>query len=303
MAMPGNRRNMHLNLKNLIDISPRKPSTDSEQYNCDKSDSGFESDSDIGDVQLCTIKNVINIVLLVKQMEAVENGELSELEDEEINKTINEVRSSDVGKLRDQLSAYVTSNSSVAFLNPPIPPGASHSQLGLNHPVLTGYLCSMCSVAVFIKDPVETRKKLESGKIKITSTNFPVFLWEDNSHNFNIDNLFEGFLCGFYIVRIMRHIFTGPSTGMGGKARGSKPNNSELNFIDQVINPVPATASTPNGRKDVPKLSELSDLEDNIEKAKKKKAVIKRGKRKAVVVNSDEKQEPQAYHRVMRRKK
>lgn len=66
---------------------------------------------------------------------------------------------------------------------------------------------------------------------------------------------------------------------------------------------VPATASTPDGRKDVPELSELSDLEDDAEKAKKKKAAIKRGKRKAVVVNSDEEQEPQAHRRVTRRKK
>ena len=34
--------------------------------------------------------------------------------------------------------------------------------------------------------------------------------------------------------QITRHIFTGPSTGMGGEARGSKPNNSELNLMDQV---------------------------------------------------------------------
>lgn len=47
-----------------------------------------------------------------------------------------------------------------------------------------------------------TRKKLESGKIKMTSTNFPAFLWEDNGRDFDIDNLFEGFFRGFYIERV-----------------------------------------------------------------------------------------------------
>lgn len=73
----------------------------------------------------------------------------------QINKAINEARSSDAGKLRDRLSAYVTPNPSVASLNPPIPPGTSRSQLGLNHPVLAGYMCPVRSVAAFIKDPVE----------------------------------------------------------------------------------------------------------------------------------------------------
>lgn len=84
----------------LIDISPRKPSADSEQSDCEKSDSGSESDSDIGvDPAECKmagraiarchdmfadVKNVIDVVLLVKQAEAVENGELSESEDEEV---------------------------------------------------------------------------------------------------------------------------------------------------------------------------------------------------------------------------
>lgn len=81
------------------DILPRKPDTNSEQSNCDESGSGSESDSDIGvDPAECKVagraiarchdmfadvKNVIDVLLLVKQAEAAENGELSESEDEE----------------------------------------------------------------------------------------------------------------------------------------------------------------------------------------------------------------------------
>ncbi|KAG6375000.1 hypothetical protein JVT61DRAFT_3775 [Boletus reticuloceps] len=68
----------------------------------------------------------------------------------------------------------------------------------------------------------------------MTSMNFPGFMWEDNGSNFNENNLFQGFLRGFYIERVTRHIFTGLSTGMGGEARGSKPNNSELNHMEEV---------------------------------------------------------------------
>ena len=85
----------------------------------------------------------------------------------------------------------------------------------------------------------------------MTFTSFPAFLWADNGHNFSEDDLYEGFFRGFYIewvcvhfalvmilvqlaTQVTRHIFTGPSTGMGGDACGTRRNNLELNFMDQV---------------------------------------------------------------------
>ncbi|KAF8119243.1 hypothetical protein EV363DRAFT_1245514 [Boletus edulis] len=151
-----------------------------------------------------------------------------------INHAINEARSNDAGKLRDKIASYATLDPSVAVISPAIPSGSSRSQLGVNHPVLAGYLCPIDSVKAFQDNPEGTRKKLENGKIKMSANNLPAFLWEENGRKFNEDSLLEGFFCGFYIERVTRHIFTGPSTGMGGDARGSKPNNSELVQMDCV---------------------------------------------------------------------
>lgn len=137
-----------------------------------------------------------------------------------INHAINEARSSDAARLRDKIVSYATLNPSAASLSPPIPAGSFRSQMGLNHPVLTGYLSSVGSVNAFLKDPegwviflyishtdiltyydmdIRTRKKLESRKIKISSTDFPAFLWEENGHKFDEANTFQGFFRGFYI--------------------------------------------------------------------------------------------------------
>ncbi|KAG6379029.1 hypothetical protein JVT61DRAFT_11455 [Boletus reticuloceps] len=70
-----------------------------------------------------------------------------------INHTINEARSNDTGKLRDNIASYVTPDLSVAVISPAIPSGSSHSQLGVNHPVLPGYLCPIDSAKAFQDNP------------------------------------------------------------------------------------------------------------------------------------------------------
>ncbi|KAF8550588.1 hypothetical protein OG21DRAFT_1487667 [Imleria badia] len=230
------------------------------------------------------------MVLLSKQAEAAENGELSESEDKairahrnqalkqvsaktlarykqiyavlihlvpgikllisdsddssrsakrrkvlkKINHAMNEARSNDITGLREKIIGYATPNPRVAPLSPPIPPGSSRSQMGLNHPVLAGYLCPVEYVKAFDRNPEGTRKKLEDGKIKMSSTNFPALLWEDCGRKFNEINMLEGFFQGFYMEQVIRHIFTGPSTGYGDDVRGSKPSNSDLHHMDQV---------------------------------------------------------------------
>jgi hypothetical protein len=49
---------------------------------------------------------------------------------------------------------------------------------------------------------IRTHKKLESGKIKMSSTEFLEFLWKENGHKFDEANLFQGFFCGLYIERV-----------------------------------------------------------------------------------------------------
>lgn len=62
---------------------------------------------------------------------------------------MNETRSSDSARLREKLPTYILQNPKVDTMKPLINASTSKSELGLNHPQLTGYLCPVESVAAF----------------------------------------------------------------------------------------------------------------------------------------------------------
>ena len=69
-----------------------------------------------------------------------------------MNKTMKSTHSDNSLKLRKEVPTYAAPNPSVATLSPPIPPGSSKTQMGLNHPILAQYLCPVKSVAMFNRD-------------------------------------------------------------------------------------------------------------------------------------------------------
>ena len=65
--------------------------------------------------------------------------------------------------------------------------------------------------------------RVADGNIKITDEDFPCFLYE-NETVYDEQNEDIGLFRGFLLVRVFRHIFTGPISGMDPKA---KPNKSK----------------------------------------------------------------------------
>ena len=63
-------------------------------------------------------------------------------------------------------------------------------------------MAAQTEILIYYDMDVRTRKKLESGKIKMSSTDFPAFLWEENGHKFDEANTFQGFFRGFYIEQV-----------------------------------------------------------------------------------------------------
>ncbi|KAF8549689.1 hypothetical protein OG21DRAFT_564464 [Imleria badia] len=66
------------------------------------------------------------------------------------------------------------------------------------------------------------------------STDFPTFLWKSNGYNFDPDYMYHGPFEGEFLERVIRHIFTGPSTALGGGPRRSRPNDNNMQGIDQA---------------------------------------------------------------------
>ncbi|KAG8221173.1 hypothetical protein J3R82DRAFT_2731 [Butyriboletus roseoflavus] len=129
----------------------------------------------------------------------------------------------------------------------------SKPELGLNHVQLAGYLCPVESVRAFNENAEEyilfhllplhnahyssinkTHKKLESEKIDMSATELPAFLWENNGTRYNEEDIYSGLFHRFYLERVARHIFTGPSTAHGGDSHVACSCNVVLHHMDKV---------------------------------------------------------------------
>ncbi|KAH0827005.1 hypothetical protein J3R83DRAFT_4671 [Lanmaoa asiatica] len=239
----------------------------------------------------CHPRKVVDYIILLKEEEAVKNGELEESEAERkrreallrvippkqrdryqhaydtfielapafkelvnnpkkrdelrqvlggMKKVITSVRSDDCARLKERIGRYVPVNPAKDVISPPIHDGqSSRSHLGFNHPVLARFLCPIEHVKAYDVDPDGTRQKLLSGKIKVTSDVFPAFVWagEPPGANFDDDSMLEGMFEGYFLERVMRHIFRGASTAFGEEPTGSRSCNAELHEMSKVVAP------------------------------------------------------------------
>ena len=47
-----------------------------------------------------------------------------------------------------------------------------------------------------------TQKRLKSGEIDMSSTEYPSFLWSDNGDGFDEQNILKGLFHGFFLERV-----------------------------------------------------------------------------------------------------
>ncbi|KAG1789476.1 hypothetical protein EV424DRAFT_1338641, partial [Suillus variegatus] len=80
------------------------------------------------------------------------------------------------------------------------------------------------------------QKKLQSGKIKMTASALPAFLWAGDlpGKDYDDNNMFEGMFEGHLLERTMRHIFTSPSSAYGEQTRATRTCNAALHNMTTV---------------------------------------------------------------------
>ncbi|KAG1759612.1 hypothetical protein EDD22DRAFT_752920, partial [Suillus occidentalis] len=88
---------------------------------------------------------------------------------------------------------------------------------GWNHPQTARLLCPMRMLSTFDADPRSFMEKVNEGQIKITATKLPTFLYDESM--FDPIKKSQGCLRGYYLKRVFRHIFTGPSSALNANAR------------------------------------------------------------------------------------
>ncbi|KIJ58171.1 hypothetical protein HYDPIDRAFT_34427 [Hydnomerulius pinastri MD-312] len=150
---------------------------------------------------------------------------------------IKTTRSNDASRLGGKIAVYAAPDPSKEAITPPIATGSGgRSHLGLNHPVLARFIIPIDYLKLYDEDPVSTRKKLESGELAFGAYSFPAVLWPGNppGADYCEEKMEDGFFRGYLLVRVMRHIFLGPSTAMGHVSRATRTCNAVLHDMTMV---------------------------------------------------------------------
>ncbi|KAF9232302.1 hypothetical protein BU15DRAFT_55157, partial [Melanogaster broomeanus] len=153
----------------------------------------------------------------------------------DMQQAISRTRSDDASHLKPVIGSYAAPQPDKKVIDPPINPKASKDRLGFNHPELTKLLCPVRQLRTLLEDP-----KIMSGSIQVTAHKWPAFLYSGDipGQDFNPEQIQEGFLRGFLVELVRRHIFTSPSsalcTGDGGSMRNTRATNAKIHGMTQV---------------------------------------------------------------------
>ncbi|KAG2129710.1 uncharacterized protein EDB93DRAFT_109762 [Suillus bovinus] len=151
--------------------------------------------------------------------------------------TISATRSEDTSRLKSQIGHYAAFNTKDHAICPAIYNGSgSRTHMGINHPVLTRFLCPVRELKRFSEDADKALKDIQCGKVNLTASALPAFLWAGDppGKDYDDDNMFEGMFDGYLLERTMRHIFTSPSSAYGGETRATRTCNAALHNMTTV---------------------------------------------------------------------
>ncbi|KAG1747593.1 hypothetical protein EDB19DRAFT_1630606 [Suillus lakei] len=119
--------------------------------------------------------------------------------------TISATRSDDASRLKSQIGHYAAFNTKDHPIRPAIYDGSgSRTHMGINHPVLARFLCPVRELKRFSEDADKGLKDIQCGKINLTTSALPTFLWAGDlpGEDYNDDNMFEGMFDGYLLERV-----------------------------------------------------------------------------------------------------
>ncbi|KAG2117699.1 hypothetical protein BD769DRAFT_1313690, partial [Suillus cothurnatus] len=174
------------------------------------------------DIQERHMQNYSKILLGAPYLHTLAHGNLKQQAElhailAEMQAIMGQVCSDDTSHLKNCIAQYAAPDPSDKGLEPPIyADNKSRALLGVNHPQLTAMLCPIKHAKAYHEDPTKVQAKLQNGVIKIHSAVWPAFIYEGSppGKDFDPDNVQEGFLKGYYLKQVFRHIFTSPSSAL-----------------------------------------------------------------------------------------
>ncbi|KIJ53754.1 hypothetical protein M422DRAFT_241997 [Sphaerobolus stellatus SS14] len=137
-----------------------------------------------------------------------------------LDKKCGDTRNEDVQRIKD--NAQLLQPRSCSF-NPSIM-HEEKSKRGFNHPQIARFVCPITWLNQFDNDN-DFKQKLRDGKVRPMLHDLPFFIFDKDT--FDMDNLFESFICNTMLIHTRRMIFIGPKaayTGIPSAQQGGKGN-------------------------------------------------------------------------------
>ncbi|KAF9472387.1 hypothetical protein BDN70DRAFT_938233 [Pholiota conissans] len=166
---------------------------------------------------------------LTEMLALSENRPVRKATCQEIYKGVTAARADDSSSLRGCIPSYIHLDPKTP-LTPPIQVKARHyNDQGFHHPATASLLCPLK-----YPDTQETYNQIKAGKLPVTATLLPRFLFPDRSV-YDPTDIAKDLLTGHVMLRAAKHIFQGPSSALEepGAHRG-KQGNAALSGITSM---------------------------------------------------------------------
>ncbi|KAG6851880.1 hypothetical protein C0991_005319 [Blastosporella zonata] len=148
----------------------------------------------------------------------------------ELQRTANCAKTDDMSALRQQIIHYLMEDIN-DYPYPQIQPSNTKAGRGFLHPVTARHLCSVELLEDFDSDPEKFMDLVSEGKCDPT-IGWPSFLY--NLDIYDPDDVTDGFMCSFLLVRVYWHLFTGPSSAFTGHCGALKDGKAGIHNICNV---------------------------------------------------------------------
>ncbi|KAG2122548.1 hypothetical protein BD769DRAFT_1389630 [Suillus cothurnatus] len=211
----------------------------------------------------CCVARCIDVFCLaLQQPDAAEKGELSEDKDTQMSSGVQEQYKRNFACLlqlapslkpllsnprkalelntiikKSQIGHYAAFNTKDHPIWPAIYDGSGlRFHMGINHPVLVHFLCPVRELKRFSEDANKALKDMQCGKVNLTTSALPAFLWarDPPGEDYDDDNMFKGMFDGYLLEQTMQHILTSPSSAYGGETRATHTCNAALHDMTTV---------------------------------------------------------------------
>jgi len=151
-----------------------------------------------------------------------------------LNRWANEARHEDTGSIKYSGLEYIPFDPDTESIKPPITRGHGKGFRGFNHIATARMLCPFQDLGMFEDNPENYMTQVQDGNIKIKASHYATFLYDEAGGGYDQYEIDKGLCRGHLLLRLYRHIFTGPSSALNKVRKATKRSKAEIHSMTEV---------------------------------------------------------------------